>query len=166
MNEMATDAVIISERPRKRTRAEIMRDKVKIRLARDETGPAIAAILKDNKIELPETDWSKVFPAWLIATVDDEVIGCIMVLPAKPFGFLEFLFVKPSVSFKLRAIAIRKLCMQGAATLTLFGCSYIFGSVEKTNSKFSDILKKNGMVKAAEADLMVKRLKPYSEVRQ
>jgi hypothetical protein len=90
---------------------------VEIRLAVNDAGPAIAAVLKANGIELEHADWSKVFPHWLIATVDDDVIGCCQVLPAKPVGYVEFLFVMPSAPFKVRAIAIRKLIIQSMATL-------------------------------------------------
>ena len=143
----------------KRTRAQVYRDKVKIRLATDEAGPEIARVLKANNIEFPGADWSKCFPHWLIATVDDQVIGCIMVMTGKPVGFLEFLFVDPAVSFKLRAIAIKKLCFQGAATLAMAGGAYMCCTVDHINKKFYDVLKRYDAIHAGDTALMVKRLK-------
>lgn len=145
--------------PARKTRAQVLRDQVQIRLALDSAGPLIAEVLKANGIEFPGADWSKVFPNWLIATVDDEVIGCIQVMPAKPVGWLEFLFTKPSVSFKLRAIAIRKLCFQGAATLKMGGANFLCCSVEHVNKKFYNVLKKYDVIEAGSAALMVKRLR-------
>lgn len=145
--------------PVHKTRAQVLRDKVVIRLALDEAGPKILEIIEANGVRLPYADFSKVFPHWLIATVDDEVIGCVMVLPAKPFGFVEFLLVKPWAPFKLRAIAIRKLCLQAAGTLQVYGSSYLWCTVNSNNKKFGDILKKHGMVKSIDGELMVKQLK-------
>lgn len=142
-----------------RSRAQALRDKVEIRLAVDEAGPAIAAVLQDNGIEIPGCDWSKVFPNWLIATVDDDVIGCCQVIPGRPVGYVEFLFVKPSVNFKLRAIAIRKLIIQSMATLYHAGCQYVGGVVGQENEKFAEVIKKLSFVKTFPADVYVKRLR-------
>lgn len=144
---------------RKRTRAAVLRDRVTVRLAVDEAGPLIAEVLKDNGIILEHADWSKVFPSWLIACDGDAVIGCIQVLPARPMGWLEFLYVKPSVPFKLRAIALRKLAIQGVSTLYHHGSQYAACAVDARNKKFYDVLKKFNVVQVAEAKLMVKRLK-------
>lgn len=89
----------MNEKPVKRTRAQVLRDRIEIRLATNECGPLIAEVLKSNDIELPGADFSRVFPHWLIACDKNapkgqEIIGCIMVLPSKPFGFLEFLFTR------------------------------------------------------------------------
>lgn len=145
--------------PVKRSRAQVLRDKVQIRLATDETGPMIAEVLKSNDIELPGADWSKVFPHWLVATVDDEVIGCIMVMPAKPFGFLEFLFTKKTAPYKLRIIAFRKLAQQGVATLQVSGSSWVLGTVEPGNKAYLQILDNHGVIHAYDAKLMAKRLR-------
>ena len=144
--------------PAKRTRAQVMRDKVVIRLALDETGPRIAEILKENDIVLPHADWSKVFPHWLIATVDDDVVGCLQVMPAKPVGWCEFLFVKPSAPFKIRAIAIRKLIISGMATIKAGGCAYVAGMVDTRNKKFSDVLTKLNFLRGSDHMMMIKRL--------
>ena len=127
-------------------------------MAANDAGHLIQGLLKANDIEIPYADWSRVFPHWLLATVEDEVIGCVMILPAKPFGFVEFLVVKPTTSFKLRAIAIRKLCFQAAGTLKIYGSSALFCTVLKNNRKFADILEKHGMVTVDQCDLKMKRL--------
>ena len=143
----------------KRTRASVLRDKVVVRLALDGMGVEIASILKANGVELPGADWSRVFPHWLIATVDDEVIGCLMVLPAKPIAYCECLFVKPGVSFKLRAIAVRKLILQGISTAFYNGSSYVACNVDFGNEKFENVLEKLNVLRMSERTLFVKRLK-------
>lgn len=142
-----------------KSRAQAIRDKVEIRLAVNAAGPAIAAVLKENDIVLERADWSKVFPHWLIATVGDDVVGCCQVIVSKPVGYVEFLFVRPSVNFKLKAIAIRKLMVQSLATLRLADCAYVGATVSQANKKFSDVIAKIDFVKAFPADLYVKRMK-------
>lgn len=142
-----------------KTRAQVLRDKVVIRLATDEAGPLIAGVLKANGIEIPGADWSKVFPHWLIATVDDEVIGCLQVLPAKPVTWCEFLYVKPSAGFKMRAIAIRKLIAAGMSTASYAGATHVAGMVDGRNQKFYDVLVRLNFVAVAPHMAMLKRLK-------
>lgn len=142
-----------------RSRSQIIRDSVEIRLAVNEAGPAIAAVLKENGIVLERADWSKVFPHWLIATVGDDVVGCCQVIVSKPVGYVEFLFVRPSVNFKLKAIAIRKLMVQSLATLRLADCAYVGATVSQANKKFSDVIAKIDFVKAFPGDLFVKKMK-------
>jgi len=145
--------------PVKRTRADVYRERVQIRLATDEAGPLIAEVLRENNIEIPGTDWSKVFPHWLIATVDDSVIGCMMVMPGKPFGHGGFLCVRPSAGFKMRAIAIRKLVHQAVATCHYYGSSYVIGMVDGRNQKFYDVLTKMGFTAISPHMAMMKRIK-------
>lgn len=139
-----------------KTRAQVLRDRVEIRLAVDESGPLIADVLKANGIEL-DCAW-KVFPHWLIACVDELVIGCCQVLHSKPVGYVEFLAVHPEVPFKLRAIAIRKLIFQSLNSLHAYGSQYVGGVVARENRKFVQVIEKMGFVKTFPADLYVKKL--------
>lgn len=136
----------------------MLRDKVEIRLALDSAGPLIAELLKENDVELPDCDWSKVYPNWLIATVEEEVIGCCMVMVGRPIGFVEMFFVKPSAPFKFRAIAVRKLCIQAMNTLYHAGCQYVGGYLHMDNRKFGDVLQKMRFQHLAKAELYLKRL--------
>lgn len=132
---------------------------VEIRVAVDAAGPAIAQVLKENGMELEGADWTKVFPHWLIATVDANVIGCCQVMIAKPVGYVEFMLVRPSVPFKLRAIALRKLILQSMGQLNHFGCQYVGGVVASRNFKFANVLEKLNFVKTFSAEMYVKRLR-------
>lgn len=132
---------------------------VEIRLAVNEAGPAIAEVLKENGIVLDAADWTKVFPHWLIATVDEHVIGCCQVLVSKPVGYVEFMLVRKDVPFKLKVVAIRKLIIQSMATLQAAGCSYVGGVVATKNFKFANVIEKLNFVKTYQADMYVKRLR-------
>ena len=140
------------------SRSQILRDSVVIRLATNDAGLLIADLLKENGIELNGANWSKVAPHWLIATVEDEVIGCCQVVVSKPIGYMEFLLVKPSAPFKLRAIALRKLAIQGMSTLYYGGAQYVAGMVAVKDQKFLDVIEKVGLKPLYTAHLVVKRL--------
>jgi hypothetical protein len=152
---MTTTAAATQHKP---TRAQAIRDMVEIRLAVNEAGTQIEAVLKANGVVLQHADWSKVFPHWLIATVDDHVIGCCQVVISKPVGYIEFLHTHPEAPFKLRAIALRKLGIQGEATLRMAGCNYVAASVKAKNNVFRKVLEKIRYVKVSETDVMAKRL--------
>lgn len=143
-----------SHRP---SRAQILRDKVEIRLAADDAGQYIAAVLSANGIEI-EADWAKVFPHWLIACVDDIVFGCCQVVHSKPVGYVEFLAVHPEAPFKLRAIGLRKLMLQSINSLAAYGAQYVGGVVARDNRKFADVIENMGFVKTYGADVYVKRV--------
>ena len=159
--EATTQTVV---RSAKRTRADAYRDRVQIRLALDSCGPAIAAVLKENGIDLPGMSWEKVWPHWLIAcdkdaTEGEEIIGCLQVMPSKPIAYCEMLCVTGKVSFKLRAIAIRKLIQQGIATGYHGGASYLAFNVDFGNDKFTTVIKKMNAQMMCGRFLFMKRLK-------
>lgn len=151
---METQAVL-----HKRTRAEAMREKVRVELANNEDGESIALVLKENGIVLPDVKWDCVFPHWLVAVLEGEIVGCCQVLVSKPVGYVEFLFVRPSVGFKFRAIAMRKLIVGSIATLYHGGAQYVCGIVAKRNKKFADILDGLTFTPIGEAVIHVKRLR-------
>lgn len=153
MNMAVTDPVASQK-----TRAQVLREKVVVRMALDEMGPAIEAILKANGVELG-CSWDKVFPHWLIATLDDDVIACCQIMPSKPVGYVELLYADPKFKFKLRAIALRKLIVQSMATLSVYGCHYVAGSIGEKNHKFANVLENLNFVKIQAASVYVKRLK-------
>lgn len=141
---------------KRKTRADFYRDKVQVRLAVDGTGPMIAAVLKENGIEFPGADWSRIFPSWLIATVGDDVVGCVQVMPVKPVGYVNFLYVRPSISFKLRAIAFRKLGLAAISTMHYAGIRYVAGMVSQENAKLINVLEKINFAKLADGAVMIK----------
>ena len=119
----------------------------------------IEALLMENGVILPGADWSDIFPHWLIATVDDEVIGCLMMLPAKPVSFFEFLHVKKSANFKLRALAVRKLMLLAIATATVRGSCFAGGVVSDDNRPFAKVIEKINFVPTVKGAVWVKQLK-------
>lgn len=148
----------LQSKPKKRTRADFYRDQIQIRLAVDEAGPLIAELLKENGIEFPACDWARVFPSWLIATQKDDLIGCLQVMPVKPIGYVNFLHVKPSASFKMRAIAIRKLALAAISTMHYAGVHYVAGFVSPENKRFLNVLEKLKFAKLASGLIVIRQI--------
>ena len=141
------------------TRAQAIRDSVEIRIAMGNgAGQMIEQILAENDIELSGVDWSGPMPNWLLACNGEEVLGCCQVVVSKPIGYMEFLLVKPSVSFKLRAIALRKLAIQGMSTLYYGGAQYVAGMVAVKDQKFLDVIEKLNVLPLYTAHLVCKRI--------
>ena len=143
---------------KRKTRAQILRDRVVIRLAIDEAGPKIGALFVENGIEIPGADWSKVFPHWLIACDGDKVIGCLQVMPAKPVAWIQCLQVKPTIQFKLRAIAIRKLIAAGMSTCHAAGSAVIMATIDARDLKFEGVLTNLNFVHLVDTRLLAKQL--------
>ena len=143
-------------KPKHTTRAEFYRNQVQIRIAVDKAGPQIAAVLKANGIELPACDWNHVSPSWLIATMNNDVVGCVQVMPVQPVGYVNFLYVKPSISFKFKAVALRKLGLAAISTMHYAGVHYVAGLVSQENKKLLNVLEKLNFAKLADGAVMIK----------
>ena len=157
--EKIEDAVIVSEvkKSQRKTREQILREKIVVCLAYDESGVLIEKILHDNSVVLEGIDWTKgIFPYWLIATMDDDCVGCVQTLPGKPFGMIEFLYVDPNASFKVRAIVAQKLILQAMQSLYQLGCEYSMSMVDSENTKFYEIISKYAL-KVGDGAFFVKR---------
>ena len=54
-----------------------------VTFASNEDGEDIETLVIQNGFTV-EADWSEV-PNWLVAKLDNEIVGCLQVLPGKPF---------------------------------------------------------------------------------
>lgn len=142
------------------TKPKLAWKSVVVRVARNEAGGEIVKLLSANKVatQLLYCKWDDIFPYWLIATLEDEVVGCIQTVPGKPYGYLDFLYVKPEVSNKVRAIAVKKLLLVGASQLRQLGCEYALGFVENSLKPYKQVLRNNGVVIGPQGNCIVKKL--------
>lgn len=132
---------------------------VVIRVARNETGDAIKGLLVDNGImALTDARWGDIFPHWLIATINDDVIGCLHVVPSKPFGYLDFLCVKQGVSKSVQAVTVKKLLLTGSGQLRELGADFAVSFVEHRLKSYRNVLKNNGCLLGPSGNAVLKRL--------
>lgn len=94
---------------------------IKIRLAVNADGPIVGSIVEQEN-EAFSFDWSDIYPYWLVAEHEGEIIGAIQVAYSKPMGRIETLCFREGVIGKTRAITAKKLAMHAASTLRIGGC--------------------------------------------
>jgi len=116
---------------------------VLVRFARDAEGMAIAQLVHTCHEGVPKADWSKVYPNWMVAEKDGEVIGCVQLCYAKPIGRLEFLSFVPGLPYRTRALAVRSLLSLASMALRHSGATAVAGTVGFEQKSFKEILKKN-----------------------
>lgn len=135
-------------------------NKVLIHIATNKNGSEIGALVASNGFQINgmEIDWSNIYPYWLGAWKDDELIGALQVLPGLPAGSLEFLSIKKTVSHQVRAIAVRNLLLTGTMTLRHHGAQVAMGTVPFDLKSYRKVLEKHGCRIAGNGNIMVKRL--------
>ena len=133
---------------------------VSIRVAENEHGIAIRDLLIANGLmdAMTQTRWDDIFPFWLLAMVGDEVVGCIQMVAAKPYGFLEFMAIKPGVSNGVKAVTVKKLLHAGCHQLRAMGSDYAVGTVPTTLKSYKNVLRRNGCLIGQQCNLTYKRL--------
>jgi hypothetical protein len=133
---------------------------VKIRVAQNNQGMAVRELLIQNNIleGMADARWDAIFPYWLLAVNEDEIIGCIQIVAAKPYGFLEFLCVKPGVTNQVRAVTVKKLLLVGCQQLRAMGSDYAVGTVPTTLKSYKNVLRNNGCMIGFQCNIVYKSL--------
>lgn len=136
------------------------RPKVTIRMALNEDGPVVGALVEQllDGVDLGDVDWSKVNPNWLVAVWEDRIVGCIQVVLGHPFGCLEFMAVEPGLPSRVKTMAVKGLVYTGASTLVYAGCQFAAGMVPFEMKSYLKVLKKRGAVPAFKGQTFLKRL--------
>jgi hypothetical protein len=129
-----------------------------IRFARDAEAVLIGQMVHGSHDAVPAVAWEAVNPFWLVAEQVGEVIGCVQLCYSRPIGRLEFLSFLPSLPYRTRALAVRRLLDLGCVTLRMHGASSVAGCVPFTERAWRDILKDNGCRVLSSGNVMVKEV--------
>lgn len=116
---------------------------VRVRFAHDAEGSSIAQMVHCSHEAVPNVPWTKVYPSWVVAERDQELVGCVQVCYGVPIGRLEFLSFIPGLSYRTRALATKALLSLGCLSLKKSGASSVAGTVAFGHHSFKDILKRN-----------------------
>jgi hypothetical protein len=133
---------------------------VTVRLAKNEDGEKIAELARKGGFYFDDwdIDWSDIFPYWLVAEYKGEVVGCIQVLPGKPVGRLEMLGISPSVSRRLRSLAVRHLTSTGQLVIGMYGGQAASGMIPFELKSYKKVAQRRGWVVLSTGDLMLRRV--------
>jgi len=135
---------------------------IEIVIATDEMAPEIERLAEANGFAFDGwiIDWSHVSGSWLVAMWEDEIVGCIQVLPAHPVGRLELQFIDPEQHHRVRAIAVKKLLTAGFAALRASGVQGVASTVPYELGDYREILRKHfGGIDLNEGWIMLARTK-------
>jgi hypothetical protein len=141
---------------------------ITIRLATSADGPAIGALQESNGFAFEDFgfDWTDIGANWLVAEHEDDIIGAIQVLPAKPFGRLESFVVDPTIGKKMRAVVVRDLGFAGYATLQQAGCQASLSTVyfrqgcseDRSTEDWLKAASRRGLIVFDQGHIAIKRL--------
>lgn len=133
------------------------REAISLRVAVPGDGETIARLIQDDwRIE--GVDWSQVGANWLVMDGEDDVVGCLEVLPGKPFGRLEHLAVSVSIVGSKRARIVRKLIDQGMAVLRVHGSQAVSVLIPHTMASYAKVLLRRGAVSIGDGQILMRRL--------
>lgn len=124
-----------------------VRQRITLRIARADDAVLIGNLVRHAGWMVDGIDWSDIGANWLVAEHDGLIAGCIMVLPGKPIGFLEFLATVDGMPHRRRATVVRALLLQGLATLTRFGSQRAAGHIGQHRKDYIRVLERRGAMK-------------------
>ena len=134
--------------------------KIEIGLASNDDGSRLRELsMQEGFPSADDLDWSDIYPYWLVARINGEVMGCIQIAMSKPVAYAEMLSIDRSVGHKSRALMVKELVLQASGTLARGGASMVVGMIPFELKSYKKILKKHGAVVVASGNLLAKRLK-------
>lgn len=130
-----------------------------LRLATDDDGPRIQALVEAAGFAIANVEWTRLYPHWIVAQNGTGVKGCLQVCPGRPIGRLEMLAVDEEATPVERARVVYALLNQGCDTLAEYGSQLSMGSIPFRFKAYKKCLKKRGCVVVNQGNLMAKRLR-------
>lgn len=131
---------------------------VRVRMARDPEGMAIAQMVHSNHEGVPHAQWSSIYPYWMVAEKDGEMVGCVQICYSVPIGRLEFLSFAPGLPYRTRALAVKALLNLGTLSLKKTGASFVAGCLGFDQKGFKEILKAEGCVVLTSGNVIGKKV--------
>ena len=128
-----------------------------VTVAENEDGVKIGELVKSNGFEI-EVEWNDIYPYWLIAKWENEIIGCIQVLPGKPIGRMEMLAVDIDIPKVKRAQVVWRLLVSSVTLLRASGTQYASGMVLFNDKQYKKILKKRGAWTIGQGNIMIGKI--------
>ena len=130
---------------------------VNTRLAENKDGKKIKELVTSAgfNIDIPFDD---IYPFWLVAEYENEIVGCIQTCIGKPIGRVEMLAAKKSLPHRICAIVVLQLLVTAINTLKQSGAVMASGVIPFTMKSYKRILRRYGCVTFATGNLMAKKL--------
>lgn len=122
-----------------------MRPRVHISIASNLEGPVIKDLcIQAGYGEYYGLAFDDIYPYWLVAKMDGEIVGAIQTLPGRPVGRLESLCYVSDLSDIDRTRVMGHLVSTGLAAVKMDRASMASGMVLFKDRAFKRFLKKRG----------------------
>jgi hypothetical protein len=131
---------------------------IHVRFARDGEAMLIAQMVHASHDAVPNVTWTNVYPYWMAAEHEGEVVGCVQLCYSIPIGRMEFMSFLPDLPFRTRAMAVKALLNLGELTLKKTGAQVVAGTLGFDQKSFRDILKAQGATVAMSGNILTKRV--------
>ncbi len=128
-----------------------------VEMAKNEEGPIIGEIVRSHGFDI-EADWTDIFPYWLVAKHEGEILGCIQVLPGKPIGRIEMLAMRTDLGDVKRAKVGWRLGIAALSTLSIAGSQLASSIIPFEHKRYKRLLKKRGWIVYNQGNLMMARV--------
>ena len=117
---------------------------IKIRLASNEDGPRMADLAREGGFQMPHIRWDDVYPYWLLAERNHQILGMVQVCHGRPIGRMEMLCLDEKLEGRDRAICARQLLVAGCATLRQNGSQAVTSLVPFKLKSYKRMIKNRG----------------------
>lgn len=129
-----------------------------IRVSRDADGERIHELLQGMGFSIDGVDWSTVGSYWLIAEVEDRVVGCIQFIAGKPVAWVELLAYDQSLGHVMQAKVVKALVENAVGAAGMFGAGALMGSIPFEMKSYKRVVKRRGGVMVSSGNIFAKRL--------
>lgn len=132
-----------------------MRPKVHISIASNFEGPVIKDLcIQAGYGEYCDLKFDDIYPYWLVAKMDDRIVGAVQTLPGRPIGRLESLCYEPGLLDIDRTRVMGHLVSTGLAAVKMDRATMASGMVLFTDKAFKKFLKKRGGIVIGSGNIM------------
>ena len=128
---------------------------VSLRPGLDSDGLRIKELLELSGFPKINMKWEKIEPSWVVAEIDGEIAGAIMIGFGVPIGRIEMMCLSSSIKRKDRAKCATLLFQAAKGALSRMGSEIAMALISDCNKQFQTLCIKHGAVPVDNGQLMV-----------
>jgi hypothetical protein len=132
---------------------------ISVRFARNGEGMAVAQMVHSSHAAVPNVAWDRgIYPYWIVAVKDGELIGCVQVCYSTPIARIEFLSFTPGLPYRTRALAVKALLSLASLAVKKTGAQVVAGCLGFDQKGFKEILKAEGCVTMMSGNILAREV--------
>ena len=133
---------------------------VSVTLAGPQNMADVARLCEQMGYNLPydELDWEASFPYWLVARINEDIVGCLQVVPARPMGYVEFMSLDEALEPITKARVFKAIEEQAKAVMQLGGSTLMGCMITFPFKNFKRLLKRRGYDVVASGNVLATRI--------